>query len=415
LTLFAAVKHFVQYHNTEKQGRLRSRPDGRMAIFTSKPSSKLIGQRIWLVSGEGSPRRYKLENTFVADKVQESDINIVSGADGTRFDPPIPLSGLPWFADFLRSQQNFSLGLREIPLDVVAHLEAIAKAYKGAESPRHLAEAALQRVDALSVDAFVTALRTIEARMSDAQRAMLIGHAAAPGASLSMSAVAALAGYSSYKVANTQYGGLAGRLAEALGIGGLKQKMQVLAVPLRTGDDQGHWKWTLRPQFLDAVWQVWPDDLVRATPNVQWAASEVDADPASRNLSATERAALIQARMGQGAFRQSLMALWRGRCAVTGCSIEAVLVSSHAKPWCDSTNQERLDPYNGLLLAASVDRLFDRGLIAFADDGRMVVASSVTDQDLRALGISPEARLTGVRKRHLPYLAHHRRLHGFDD
>lgn len=407
------MKHYVQYHNTEKQGRLRSRSDGRMAIVTSRPVSKLIGQRIWLVSGEGRPRRYQLESTFVADKVRESDINTVSGADGTHFDLPVPLSGLPWFADFLRLQQNFSLGLREIPLDVVAHLEAIVKAYEGAGSPHRAAEAALQRVDALSADALVTALRTIEARMTGAQRAMLIGHAAAPGGSLSMSAVAALAGYSSYKVANTQYGGLAGRLAEALGIGGLHQKMQVLAVPHTAGDDKGHWQWTLRPQFLEAVWQVWPDDLVRITPSAHAAASEVDTDPASPNLSATERTALIQARMGQGAFRQSLMALWKGRCALTGCAIEAVLVASHAKPWCDSTNQERLDPYNGLLLAASVDRLFDRGLIAFAGDGRMVVASSLTDQDLRALGISPDARLTGVKKRHLPYLAYHRRLHGF--
>ena len=39
------------------------------------------------------------------------------------------------------------------------------------------------------------------------------------------------------------------------------------------------------------------------------------------------------------------------------------LVASHTKPWRDSTNEERLDGENGLLLTPTIDHLFDKGFI----------------------------------------------------
>ena len=45
------------------------------------------------------------------------------------------------------------------------------------------------------------------------------------------------------------------------------------------------------------------------------------------------------------------------------------LVASHSKPWRDSSNEERLDGENGLLLTPSVDHLFDRRFIGFEDSG----------------------------------------------
>jgi HNH endonuclease len=88
--------------------------------------------------------------------------------------------------------------------------------------------------------------------------------------------------------------------------------------------------------------------------------SRTDVDP-------TTRAALVQARVGQGKFRSDLTRLWElgERCFLTALDVPELLVASHIKPWRDSNDRERLDPHNGLLLAAHADKLFDRYLMSF--------------------------------------------------
>jgi hypothetical protein len=72
------------------------------------------------------------------------------------------------------------------------------------------------------------------------------------------------------------------------------------------------------------------------------------------NAPETERQAIIAARRGQGRFRQELKILWAERCSVTKSRALSLLRASHIKPWRDSTNSERLDRYNGLLLLPSI-------------------------------------------------------------
>jgi hypothetical protein len=107
-------------------------------------------------------------------------------------------------------------------------------------------------------------------------------------------------------------------------------------------------------------------------------------DPA---LSETERAALSKARIGQGQFRSALLERWKRACAVTGCEVGAILRASHMKPWCVSTNSERLDPSNGLLLTAHLDALFDKELISFTDDGNMLISNQIDITNRQLLGI----------------------------
>lgn len=77
--------------------------------------------------------------------------------------------------------------------------------------------------------------------------------------------------------------------------------------------------------------------------------------------------------VGQDIFRQGLMEFWEGRCAITGLAVPELLRASHIKPWADcATDAERLDVYNGLLLAPHLDALFDQGFITIAADGRVV-------------------------------------------
>jgi putative restriction endonuclease len=124
---------------------------------------------------------------------------------------------------------------------------------------------------------------------------------------------------------------------------------------------------------------------------------------------ATERRALVTSRIGQGQFREALMGFWGGRCAVTGLDLPPLLRASHIKPWRDSNNHERLDPFNGLLLSPSYDAAFDSGHIAFTDDGEVIVSAELTSTRVGLLGISQAACITGLHESHRAYLEHHRR------
>jgi hypothetical protein len=140
------------------------------------------------------------------------------------------------------------------------------------------------------------------------------------------------------------------------------------------------------------------------------AATDVIAEGVSHAVKdATERRAVVLSRIGQGQFRESLMGLWGGRCAVTGLDLPLLLRASHIKPWRDSDNRERLDVYNGLLLSPSYDAAFDVGLVTFADDGRMVLSSELTASRIEGLGVNPAARIVGLHDQHRDYLDHHRR------
>jgi len=64
----------------------------------------------------------------------------------------------------------------------------------------------------------------------------------------------------------------------------------------------------------------------------------------------TERKGLVTSRVGQGAYRKRIIHRWEYQCAVTGFDNLNVLIASHILPWSDSSDHERLDVDNGLLL-----------------------------------------------------------------
>src|SRR5262245_42825375 len=125
----------------------------------------------------------------------------------------------------------------------------------------------------------------------------------------------------------------------------------------------------------------------------------------------TEAERLVLQRVGQDIFREALMDLWSGRCAVTGLDQPELLRASHMKPWSNCTNDtERLDPMNGLLLVAQWDAAFDRGLATFTDDGTPPLSQrlSVSARALLVPATSSEPHLANLRAAHLPYLRYHR-------
>jgi predicted restriction endonuclease len=104
------------------------------------------------------------------------------------------------------------------------------------------------------------------------------------------------------------------------------------------------------------------------------------------SLPDTQRQAVIQARRGQGIFRQRVSMLER-RCRITGVSNPEHLRASHCKPWRDSSNEERLDGENGLLLTPSIDHLFDRGFIGFEGTGALLISPVAHTPSLERMGV----------------------------
>lgn len=135
----------------------------------------------------------------------------------------------------------------------------------------------------------------------------------------------------------------------------------------------------------------------------------------------TEREILAKARIGQGKFRADLVTEWgKGEvCALTGLAVPELLIASHIKPWRDSSNRERLDPMNGLLLVAHADKLFDRFLLSFEKKHRGFV--SVLHPRVRSLvsrfGITQGMELNtshlgfAAERRFEGYMTEHLRRH----
>jgi putative restriction endonuclease len=143
--------------------------------------------------------------------------------------------------------------------------------------------------------------------------------------------------------------------------------------------------------------EVWEEHLVH----------EIESTP---DVPETSRLALIQARVGQGLFRERVARIEQC-CRVTRVDRPEHLRASHCRPWRDSTNAQRLDGENGFLLTPSVDHLFDRGFISFEDGGALLVSPVAHQASLERMGIESRRKInvgsftTGQRD----YLDYHRK------
>jgi len=123
----------------------------------------------------------------------------------------------------------------------------------------------------------------------------------------------------------------------------------------------------------------------------------------------TEAERLVVQRVGQNLFRQALLDYWQGKCCVTGLAVPSLLRASHIKPWAKCENDDqRLDVFNGLLLAPHLDALFDDGWVSFSDEGMLLTSQQLEPSAQAILGVSAKQKVTGLSPEHLPYLAFHR-------
>jgi hypothetical protein len=122
----------------------------------------------------------------------------------------------------------------------------------------------------------------------------------------------------------------------------------------------------------------------------------------------TERTSIVLSRVGQDLYRKFLLMQWNGRCAVTNVDLQEILVASHIVPWKKSTDKERLDVNNGLLLTPMLDKLFDKYLISFSDKGRIIISKRISKEQRQAIGLHVDQRLRHVTPEMKKYLEIHR-------
>ena len=125
----------------------------------------------------------------------------------------------------------------------------------------------------------------------------------------------------------------------------------------------------------------------------------------------TEEDRVISIRTAQSLYRNNSLSFWHNKCAVTGVDEPDWLIASHIKPWRESTNTERIDPHNSLLLTPNYDKLFDRGIISFSPHtGKIILPENQSRQmweNFNKLHINSDIKLrelpSGVGK----YLEYH--------
>lgn len=160
-------------------------------------------------------------------------------------------------------------------------------------------------------------------------------------------------------------------------------------------------------QALRRVWQI--AKSLPATPlhafRTALAAASIDPDAPP----ATEAERLTRVRIGQATFRAALLDYWGGTCPLTGITEPALLRASHIVPWAACTSDaQRLDVHNGLLLSALWDAAFDAGLVTFEGDGRPLASDALASSARAALALdaAPPLPLTDAHRTALGWHRH---------
>lgn len=83
--------------------------------------------------------------------------------------------------------------------------------------------------------------------------------------------------------------------------------------------------------------------------------------------------------MNQNFFRKTVLSAYDFTCCITGIRTEQLLIASHIKPWKDSSEDEKVNPRNGLCLNALHDKAFDRGFITLSETGQIIISDGMKD------------------------------------
>ncbi len=111
------MKNFVVYHKPEAIGYPASEIN-ELSVVTNKNVRSVEGDRVWILTGEGIPRKFYAVGFFIVREVSASGhkrySTRLSGTDGQLFNPFIEIGDEEWFHHLKRTMGNFSFGFQAI-------------------------------------------------------------------------------------------------------------------------------------------------------------------------------------------------------------------------------------------------------------------------------------------------------------
>lgn len=186
---------------------------------------------------------------------------------------------------------------------------------------------------------------------------------------------------------------------------------QTTGVTYELYDVTQHGVWDLRPS-AEGKWEAVKLDLGPAEQALAEARAEVYGDslPDFSNEPEARRFEMraIAMREGQPQFKAALLDAYAGKCAITGCAVQAILEGAHIVPYAAGGMASNVVP-NGLLLRSDIHTLFDRGLLWVDRDGFVQLGPDLDGSEYTPLrGRKLRLPEHPAEHPHPDHLAHHR-------
>ncbi|MCK9467317.1 MAG: HNH endonuclease [Candidatus Absconditabacterales bacterium] len=133
-----------------------------------------------------------------------------------------------------------------------------------------------------------------------------------------------------------------------------------------------------------------------------------------KQISGEEKERLQKYRVNQSIYRKNLindrkLKTGKVKCDLCEIDIQELLIASHIKPWSKSNEYEQMFVNNGLLLCPIHDALFDKGLISFDDDGKIIVSEKIKQVRYKNLSIKTDMRLNFFNPESSKFFKWHRK------
>lgn len=172
-------------------------------------------------------------------------------------------------------------------------------------------------------------------------------------------------------------------------------------------DGKGIYYWQLKNEMVQAIKELY---LFHRTKEEKEKSSilkeQIRIVEDSINFKGEEKRSFVKIRVNQSKLRTEVLRHIK-TCQICGLNKERLLIISHIKPWAKSLPEERTNLNNVILLCPNHDALFDKGFISFSDDGKILLSSDLSSEDLDLMNIDKEFTLS-ISDEMRKYLKYHR-------
>ena len=127
--------------------------------------------------------------------------------------------------------------------------------------------------------------------------------------------------------------------------------------------------------------EIAPDQLPAHLANIEVESAELLVEDKDLDLTTKvgkDAVREVKTRIGQSYFRKMILKQYGTQCCITGLNVPEVLRASHITGWAEDP-KNRMNPANGLCLSATYDAAFDKHLISFDDDYRMILSPALKE------------------------------------